>query len=241
MRNGPFTIPNHVPISSIFIDESGSKNSRGGFFVVGFVKSRDTTALMRSVADLRQKYRYFDEIKFSCIRTENLSFYFDLVEMLAASDVRVGGSVYSSRTAFAESVPTWKAQAIMSRRLVVANVNKGELVNVFLDLVQTPRGESVAASVLQESNEKLRCRAVVAAYDMDSKAHDAIQLADVTAGAIHYERRTWEGDTKEAPGSATTPKARVAARFRRAFEVDSFADVRRGKVNILTMKFPFSC
>lgn len=240
-KNNGFNIPKRVPISSIFIDESGSKNSRGGFFVVGFVKSRDTSALTRSVSDLRQKHRYFDEIKFGSIRTSTLPFYFDLVKTLAISDVRVGGSVYSSRTAFADTLPTWKAQAIMSRRLVVANLNRGELVNVFLDLVQTPRGESVADTVCRGANRKLGCRAVVAVYDMDSKAHDAIQLADIVAGAIHYERRMWEGDTREAPGGTTSPKARVAARFRRAFELDSFADVQKGKVSILTMKFPFTC
>ena len=33
-----------------------------------------------------------------------------------------------------------------------------------------------------------------------------------------------------------TPKARVAARLRRALELDSFDDIQQGKVNIVTMR-----
>lgn len=34
-------------VSSIYIDESGSRNSQGGFFVVGFIKVRNPAVLCR--------------------------------------------------------------------------------------------------------------------------------------------------------------------------------------------------
>ena len=37
------------------------------------------------------------------------------------------------------------------------------------------------------------------------------------------------------PTVRNTPKARVAGRLRRALELDSFADIQQGKVNIVTI------
>lgn len=235
MSGREYHVPARVPVSSIFIDESGSKNSRGGFFVVGFVKSRDTTALVRDVVDIRQRHGEFGEVKFAAIRRDNLPFYYDLAELIGAANLRVGGSVYDSRVAFRGDLPTWRKQATMSRRLVVGNVNRGELVNVFLDLVSTPRGMSVAATVLREANEHLGGRSVVGAYDMDSRSHDALQLADLMAGAICYERRQGSGETKDPPGGGS-PKSLVVRRLLRALDLRSFADLNRGMVNILTMR-----
>ena len=234
--NQPFTLPQQVRVSSMFIDESGSKNSAGGFFVVGFVKTRGTPVLARAMRALRQKHHFHAEAKFGEIRPRSMPFYLDLVEMLAAGDVRVGGSVYDSSKDFGTSRATWEVQAKMSAQLVIGNRNPGELLNVFVDLVQTPAGCSVAHEVETQANQKLGSRAVLAAYDMDSQASDLLQLADIVAGSIAYERRQWAGDTLEAPGEATSPKGQVAARLRRALGLDSFQDTRAGKVNILTMR-----
>lgn len=124
----------------------------------------------------------------------------------------------------------------MAKRLVVANVNRGELVNVFLDLVQTPRGESFATSVRADANRQLAARCVLGCYDLDSRSTNLLQVADLVAGSIAYERRQWHGDTPDAPFEEKTPKAKLAARLRRCLGLESFADTRRGKVNILTWR-----
>lgn len=223
-------------ISSIFIDESGAKNSAGGFFVVGFVKARASHMLAREMRGIRQTHRHTAEAKFGSINSDNERFYVDLCEMLATADVRIGGSVYDSRKHFTSNTPTWLTQARMSSQLVIGNINRGESVNVFLDLVQTPKGESVAKSVQERVNAKLDGNPVLAAYDMDSRSTDLLQLADLVAGSIAYERRCWGGDTPDAPREVGTPKARISARLRRAFDLASYDDVHSGKVNILTME-----
>lgn len=230
----PFT---SSQVSSIYIDESGSRNSRGGFFVVGFVKVRNPAALSRDIRALRQRHQYYDEIKFSSITGQNIQFYFDLIEMVAAADVRIGGSVYDSVSGFSEEVPTWEQQARMASLLVKGNVNRGESLVVFLDLVQTPTGKTVAELVRKRVNQKFGNRAIVEAYDVDSRAMDLLQVADIVAGSIAYVRRNTQFP---APGKKLSPKKRVSDRFRRAFDLDSFDDVRAGKVNILTMRGPRS-
>ncbi|MCO6394455.1 DUF3800 domain-containing protein [Corynebacterium sp. MC-17D] len=116
----------------------------------------------------------------------------------------------------------------MAAKLIRGNINRGELVNVFLDLVQTPQGNSAAKVVKEQVNKRMGSRSVIEAYDVDSKSTDLIQLADVVASSINYERCH--------PKGTETVKARVAARLRRALDLDSFDDVQAGKVNILTIE-----
>ena len=201
--------------------------------MVGFVKVRNVASLERSIRHIRQRHGYYGEIHFADIRKTNVDFYIAVVEELAAADVRVGGSVYDSSSSFSKHSETWRQQATMASKLIAGNVNHGELVNVFLDLVQTPAGESAAREVKKEVNRRLRSRCVVDVYDVDSKAMDLVQLADLVASSIGYVRRS---DMKPQEARRNTPKARVAARLRRALELDSFADVQQGKVNIMTMK-----
>ncbi|QXT62718.1 DUF3800 domain-containing protein [Tessaracoccus palaemonis] len=230
-----FHLPDDVPVSTIYIDESGARNSRGGFFVLGFIKVREPAKLDREIRHLRQKHKFFSEAKFGSINRDHVLFYYDLVELVAEADVRVGGSVYDSTAAFAARKETWRTQARMSAQLIAANINKGELVNAVIDLVQTPQGASLARVVHADVHRKLGHRALVACYDMDSQSTNLLQVADVIAGAIAYERRQWAGSTPEPPMSNDAPKGKVSARLRRALELDSFADAREGKVNILTM------
>lgn len=227
-KKKPYSLPDSIDVSSIYIDESGARNSRGGFFVVGFVKVREPYALARAIRHLRQKHRFHGEIHFAQISRNQMPFYFDLVEELADANVRVGGSVYDSQLSFNDELATWEQQSLMAAQLIRGNINRGELVNVFLDLVQTPQGESAARTVKQQVNKKLGSRSVIEAYDVDSRSTDLIQLADVVASSINYERCHPEG--------GETAKARVAARLRRALELDSFSDVQAGKVNILTIE-----
>lgn len=224
-----FRLPANVPVSSIYIDESGARNSRGGFFVVGFIKVREPAQLSRKVRDVRQRHNFTSEIHFSQITKRNIDFYFDIVETLATADVRVGGSVYDSKRSFTNATETWKQQARMATQLVVGNVNRGEFVNVFMDMVQTPKDKTFAKHVKAEANRRLASRCVLEAYDVDSRATDLLQLADIVASAINFERK------QANPKHPTTPKGRVAARLRRALEIDSFADISEGKVNIMTM------
>lgn len=85
--------------------------------------------------------------------------------------------------------------------------------------------------VKNEANSKLEGNPVLEVYDVNSESHDLIQLADVVAGAIHYERT----HPLVRAGKRKPAKQRVALRLMRALELESFDDIQMGKVNILTM------
>lgn len=218
--------PGKFPISSIHIDESGTKNSAAGFFVRGFVKVRNPSALAREIRHHRNRHGFWKEIHFAKISKQSLPFYFDVVETLAAADVRVGASVYSS-SSFPPVKATWEQQAEMAAQLVLGNINRGEFINLFLDLINTPVGKSASEIIKNHVNRKLQSHCLIEAYDLDSEATDLIQLADIVASSIAYERKH--------PEQSGTPKQQVAARLRRALDLDSFDDIKKGKVNILTL------
>lgn len=182
----------------------------------------------RGIRDIRDIHSFRGKIKFSEARKTGLNFYFDLVEYLAASNVRIGASVYDSRFGFRDGIESWKMQAIMSAKLIAGNTNKDEVINVFLDLVQTPRDKSVSAMVRNDVRKRLKSTSLVEAYDMDSQSTDALQMADLVASSIRYGR--------VCDPTRTTPKSRISGRLRRAFELENFNDIQHGKVNILTMR-----
>lgn len=224
----PITVTPDTPVATMFIDESGAKHSGAGLFVIGMVKVRNVGLFLRGIRDLRDEYGFYRELKFSEINDGTVRMYADLIEYLAESPVRIGASVYDANTGFAPATPTWQVQARMTAKLVVGNTNRGEVVNVLLDLVQTPRGESAAASVREIARRRIGSACILEAYDLDSRSTDGLQMADLVASAVSYGRRyTGKGEQQA--------KARVASRFRRAFGLDNFSDIQRGKVNILTM------
>ena len=63
---------------------------------MGFLKDRESAALDREIRHLRQRHKFFEEMKFSGIKRESLRFFYDMVELVADSDVRVGGAVFAS-------------------------------------------------------------------------------------------------------------------------------------------------
>lgn len=225
-----FQIPDETPVSSIFVDESGSKNSKGSFFVLGFVKARDTALLDREIRRIRQKHKFYDEMKFTRINRHCSEFYADIIEKLANSDVRIGGTIFDSTKSFPTESKSWEIQASYAATLVRGNINKGEVVNAFFDLVDTPASISLADMVSTEVNKRLSCRAVVGAYDMDSRAHNLLQVADLVAGCIRVDARN-SGKTN---GSSGKVKDYITCRLKHAFLVDRLdASVQGGKVNII--------
>lgn len=225
----PITITEKTPVATMFVDEAGAKHSTGRVFVIGMVKVRNVGLFLRGVRDIRDKHRFYQELKFSQINHGSVDMYVDLAEYLASSPVRVCASVYDADTGFAPGKPTWEVQAQMTAKLVVGNINQGEVANILLDLVQTPKEKSAALIVRENARNRLKSTCILEAYDLDSHSTDGLQMADFVASAICYGRRYPDADMTRA-------KACVADRFRRAFRLDDFSDAQRDKVNILTMK-----
>lgn len=220
----------------MFIDESGSKSSRSKFFVLGLVKVRNSGQLLRALRGVRERHHFDGEFKFSAVTRDTKRVYFDAIEELAQANVRIGAYVFDKEIADPfQGRAAWEAQSECAAKLIRGNTNKGELLSVYLDVITTPSGVSLADDVKARVNQALECTTIVSCLDLDSRSTDGLQMADLVAGAVSYARRTWTGESPEAPG-AQSDKAQVAQRLRRCFDLDSFDDTRAksGPANIRT-------
>ena len=73
---------------------------------------------------------------------------------------------------------------------------------------------------------------VVSCLCLDSRSTPGLQLADLVAGSIAFERKR---STETGP-MRLTPKAQVALELRNSFGLVDFSDQRSDRVNILTAR-----
>ncbi|MEW6932227.1 DUF3800 domain-containing protein [Trueperella pyogenes] len=230
-----FRAPLDAQVSDIFIDESGSKASRSKLFVLGMVKCRDTAMVARALRYVRERHKFFQEIHFADVTRDSAPVFIDAMETLAQCDVRIGAYVFDKRhiDPFSYDLPPWQIQGLAAARLVRGNINRGELVSVFLDLVTTPKENSMASFVKQSVNSVFKSTSVVSSLDLDSKSHDLLQMADLVASSVAYQRYQVHA-SQTLTSSAPSLKGQLARRLQRCFDLDSFDDIREGRVNILT-------
>lgn len=229
------TVPLRYPTASIFVDESGSKSTAGGqFLVVAGIKIRRPGLLARAIVDVRNKTGHYNELKFSGITRDSLPVIHQVIDALQASDATlaacvVQGSVFNP---FRGGKSAWLVHAEVTAQLLVGFINRRELVGVHLDGISTPLGCSLEEEVRRQTNQRLRETAVVSAVCLDSKTNDLLQIADLVAGAIFHERR-------RAAAGASQPrsvKGQAALRLATVFERPGLADGRDDRVNIRTYR-----
>lgn len=228
------TVPLQYPTSLIFVDESGAKASGNRFFVVGAVKLRQPGQFARTLRDIRDRHGFHGELKFAEITRGTLPTYYEVIDRLHESDAHLAACVIDGRVydPFKGGRPAWRVHAEVAAQLLVGCVNQHELVGVLLDGISTPRGYSLEDTVRGMVNRRLRATSIVSAACLDSRSNDTLQVADLVAGAIAFERRRAAG----VSGKPNSHKAKVAARLGAAFGHMELADGRNERVNIATYR-----
>ncbi|QRV02152.1 hypothetical protein JTE88_08815 [Arcanobacterium phocisimile] len=69
--------------------------------------------------------------------------------------------------------------------------------------------------------------------DIDSRASTELQLADLFAGAVNYERKSLAGLTS-GNVSGSSPKGQLVRYIQQVYSLDSFADIKQYLVSIKT-------
>ncbi len=230
----PVDVPLGYPTATLFLDESGSKASASQFFVTAAVKLRAPGMFQRTIRELRDRTGFEGEFKFAEITRGTLPAYYELIDKLEESDALLAACVVdgqSSCNPFAGGRPAWLAHAEVAVQLLVGVINRRELVTVMLDGISTPRGCSLEDHVKDQVNRRLRNTSVIGAVCLDSRSSDVLQVADMLAGAIAFERR--RGATGD---HAMSNKAKVATRLQAAFGLRGLHDQRSARTNIATYR-----
>lgn len=226
----PIDVPLNYPCSTVFLDESGVK-AKDRFTIGGF-KIRKVGDLSRAVQHTRDKHGFYDEFKFNTLNDGSVQFAYDLIEALRASDAQLVGCVVDPNVAdpFGTAEHRWVAHAEVAAQLIIGTTNRRELTTALMDTIATPKGCSLEDAVRLRVNRKFKATSLVSAVCLNSKTNDMLQLADLVASAVSFERRRAQLDI----GSPNSAKGMVAARLGASFGNAGLIDGRSRRFNIAT-------
>lgn len=227
---GHVDVPLPYPTSTIFLDESGTK-ARDCFTVAG-MKVRRVGHFGRALQDIRDRHQFYGEFRFNTANDGSLPLYYDVIDMFERSDAQVVGCVVdvSQFDPFARVTQRWRGHADVAAQLLFGCINRRELVSVLMDTITTPRGTAFEDVVRGAVNRRFGATSVVSAVCLNSQTNDSLQVADLVASAIAFERRRRAG----GPGSPTSAKGKIAARLGAAIGNAGLLDGRDKRFNIAT-------
>jgi hypothetical protein len=225
--NKPVDVPYQYPTATIYTDDSGAK-SANRLLVIGGIKVRRHGALLRGIRHVRDQTGFSSEFKFTDMNKGSVSAYYAMIDELAKSDAHLIACV--TRRPVGPQSADWQFYAEVTSRLVRGNINRRELVGLLMDSISTPQGIGLDDVVRGRVNKSFNATAVVSAACLDSRSSDGLQVADLVASAIAFDRKMRAGEG----GKESSMKGRVVARLKEAFDVADLEDSRTPKVNILT-------
>jgi hypothetical protein len=231
----PVHVPLNYPTSTLFIDESRARASGGRFFAIAAVKTRKPGELARALHDIRDTHSFAGEFKFKTVTRGSLPAYLAALDLLDSTDTQVHACVVDSEIWDPFRHRTfWKVHADIVTRLLVGSINRRELITATVDRISTPRDVAYDDVVKRDANRRLGATGVVGVTSIDSRCNDVLQLADLVAGSIAYDR----GLLCETYRTPRDEKKKVAVRLKAALGGVDLNDGRNGRVNIVTYPRP---
>jgi len=201
-----------------FFDETGAIAS-DRYFTVGLLRVGDYPGLLRSVKDLRKRYRYWDEFKWSGITAANRDIYRELIDLLLASPATFGCFVADRHVAdpVARFGSTFAAYEKLATQLLIGSMRPFEIISVIADNYSAPNDRCFERTVRESCNSRLGRLAVASVVQVDSAATEGLQLVDVLTGAVGFSFRASSG-----LASPTSNKGGVAQHLRAKLGVAGF-------------------
>lgn len=215
--------------STFYLDDSGVLAGGSRLLVIGGIKVRRHGVLLRAIRHVRDQSGFRGEFKFTNINKGSASAYCGMISALAESDAHLVACV-----ATRPENSGWRFYGSLTSKVVRGNINRDELVGVLMDTISTPQGIGLDDVVRGQVNKSLKTTSVVTGACLDSRASDGLQVADLIAGAIAFERRRVAGES----GKRSSAKGRIVDRLKSAFDIADLADCRTDRVNIHTWQPP---
>jgi hypothetical protein len=222
--------------AAAFLDETGAI-AQDRFFAVGCLVMPVPSAVLREVQKLRDRRKWYDEIKWVDLTMTSLPLYVDLVDLIVKADTRY--SCFVADRATADPVKrfkrdAWLAYEKLATQVLIGAAKPYELLSVMADNYSTPDHVRFEEDLMAEVNRRLERLAVTTVCRLDSKSCDALQLVDVLTGAIAFEHR-------QAAGLAGTKsaKALLAEHLRNAYGVaTTLGGFRNDRLNVAIYRNP---
>ncbi len=175
-----------------FFDETGNLNDKANrYFAMGMLKCSQPHFLDYEIQKLRQREKFFDEIKFNKLSKKNINFCLKILDLifnvpgLKLSFFILNKDDIDFQLEFKNNL--WLAYEIFAQRLLIGNISPHEIVTVIADYVITPKNVQFEVKVKHAVNNHFKRLAVAGICRVDSKGVNLIQIVDLVLGAIVYE------------------------------------------------------
>jgi hypothetical protein len=220
-------VPLGYPTSTFYLDDSGVLAGGSRILVVGGIKVRRHGELLRAVRHIRDQTGFRREFKFEGINKGSAAAYYAMIDALEKSDAHIVAIVGRAHDAKSER-PAWLHYATLTAQLVCGSLNRRELASLLMDEISTPTDVAFEDVVRGMVNKRLDNTSVISAACLTSHSSDGLQIADLVASAIAFDRRRIAGES----GKANSIKGRIVQRLKDAFGGVDLLDRREGRVNI---------
>jgi len=199
------TLKNYKQIRTpfVFFDETGSINDKANrFFCLGMIKCMQPFFLDSRIREIREKNRFYDEIKWNTLSGAKLKVITDIIEaVFDTPGIRFSCIVINKDNINFErefNNDPYKAYQAFTEILLKQSIGQNEMLTVLADFVTTPKEIKFEVDVKHNINKALDRLAIGGIHRVDSKGVNIIQIVDLLIGAVSYsykkELRLVSGD-----------------------------------------------
>ncbi|MBI2599496.1 DUF3800 domain-containing protein [Candidatus Daviesbacteria bacterium] len=180
-----------IRTSFVFFDETGSLNDKiNRFFCLGMIKCMQPFYLDSKIRDIRQRHRFYDEIKWNTLSKAKVNIVKEIVETVFDTPGIYFSCIVINKDniKFEEDFGSdpYKAYQDFTEALLKQSIDDNEVLTVLADFVTTPKNIKFEVDVKHNLNESLSRLAVGGIHRVDSRGVNIIQIVDLFIGAVVY-------------------------------------------------------
>lgn len=175
-----------------FLDESGTLDPKTQpYFTVGMIKCSQPYYLQQKIRYIREKNRFWWEIKFGDLNDIKLKTALEILTALFETR-----SIHFSSYSIDKASEYFKkefhsdpfvAYEQITKHLLQGNLRKNEVLIVLADNLVTPKRNRFEVNIKNGINNKFKRLAIGGVCRLDSRTNDMLQMADLLIGSINYE------------------------------------------------------
>lgn len=174
-----------------FFDETGSINDQANrFFCLGMIKCMQPFYLDSTIREIRQKYHFYDEIKWNTLSKAKINVIKEVVEAIFQTPGIYFSCIVINKDTlnFEENFKNnpYKAYQEFTEILLKNSIEDNEVLTVLADFVTTPKEIKFEVDVKHNVNESLDRLAIGGIHRVDSKGVNIIQIVDLLIGSVIY-------------------------------------------------------
>lgn len=225
----------------VFMDETGSINDiNNRYFALGMIKCMQPHFLDYQIRMLRQRFHFFDEIKWNTISKKKMIFIKELITIadstpgIRFSSIVLNKDINSLMECFNND--PYIAYEKLTEILIKRSIKRNEVLTIIADYISTPPEIHFEVDIKHNINEQFKRLAVAGVHRIDSKGTNLLQLNDLYLGAVIYdfklENKLVSGDKNKIRAmkflrNKINVKSFTQKISNRKFKVDIYMDKKR--------------